>query len=1035
MTINWDRNLDTGQRAAVLAPAGPLLVLAGPGSGKTRTLAYRIARRVAEGVDPAHILAVAFTNKAADEMRERVEGLLGERGLGLHIATIHAVCLGLLRQHGEAIGLPPHFVVFDRAAQEDALTLALERLGWSTYITHEDMQALQTAVEEHKARLWDADYTPADASPQQEAYAQVGAVYADILREFKALDFDDLVIEAARLLHDDDAVRAGVQDRFRHVLVDEFHDINPAQYAFLQLLAPPPTRPDIMVVADDNQSIYGWRGAKPELVARFRRDYRPRVVTLDRNYRSTRPIIAVSRALLPQARSALPLPEHETGHLPEHHLFLTLEEEQKWLVAEIHRLITGEGLRPADIAVLYRAHWLGDAIQDALQRAGVPVHRVQRESFFDRPGNLEVLRYLQLMVSLADPHFKVALNFPRVLADELTMLQLHTLSQRSGQSLAELARQLDLYPEVSPLTRAALRRFLALLDRELLPRQGEDADRIVAALFDALETRRSPYSEEEMETLRGFAHVLRLDREVAALRQALDAGRPIVLRAAPEIDALCAAVILEYALAEVLGAPVTLYAGDGLPDDGPTNAFVVDLTPSLPSHPFPSPRRRGEGVEEDKGEVHLSPRAAGTMRYSLSTVAWRLASRLLVSYETLDQARFVVYDIETTGLRPDRHEIIEIGALTVDRRTTVGEPFHTLVRPGRSIPPAASEVHGLGDEDVRDAPPIEAVLPAFLRYIGDATLVGHNVTQFDNVFVNRALRRALGRRLVNPSLDTLELARRLYPRGAHSLAALAERLGLGSAAHRALADAEMERDLLFLLLEENRWQKELECLTDWLPMVALGMKAAAVPLADENQTLWRAAARVARRAVTMPGAERVLDRLPPDAVWTADRILADLAATALPPTLADARWFQLRQTWEHLAETFVAVQEDRSLEAFLGHAALATPEDEVPPPTPTGYVTLMTLHNAKGTEFQAVFIIGLEEGHVPHWRHQEREEDVAEECRVLYVGLTRAGRRLYLTSTRERQEGWRRNPSRFLAALSPAVLRRVYHYGEEEPAA
>lgn len=1032
MTIDWNHDLNTNQRAAAMHPAGPLLVLAGPGSGKTRTLAYRIAYLVSEaGVDPAHVLAVTFTNKAANEMRERVEGLLGERALGLQIATVHAACLRLLRQHGDAIGLPPHFVVFDRAAQEDALLLALERLGWSAYITHADMQALHTAVEARKALLRDADDEPTDATPIQVAYAQVGAAYADILREFHALDFDDLVVEAVRLLHEDETVRAQVHDRFRHVLVDEFHDINPAQYAFLRLLARPPSqRPDVMAVADDNQSIYGWRGATPALVKWFRRDYRPRVVELGRNYRSTGPLIAASRAILPQARSTRPTPEHKEGAPPEHHLFPTLADEQAWLVDEIRRLVDEEGVRPGDIAVLYRAHWMGDAIQDALQNAEVPVHRVQRESFFGRPGNLEIRRYLQLMHSLADPHFKAALNFPRVLADELTMLQLHTLSQRSGLSLATLARDLDAYPEVSPLTRAAIGRFLALLDRELLPRAGDDADRIVAALFDALETQRSPYDEEEAETLRGFAHVLRLDDEVSSLRDAVDAGRPIVLLAAPvlsiaegpAVDALCAAAILEHALTEVLSASASLHMNVGQDDilsyDWPANAFVVAL-----------------GTQDAPVEAHLTlvARDAGTIRYSLSTVAWRLASRLLVSYETLDQARFVVYDIETTGLNADRHEIIEVGALTLDRRTTVGEPFHTLVRPRRRIPPAASEVHGLTDADVRDAPAIEAVLPAFLRYVSDATLVGHNVIEFDNVFVNRALRRALRRRLLQPSLDTLELARRLYPRGAHSLAALAERFGLGGdVAHRALADAEMERDLLFVLLEENRWQKELECLTDLLPVVALGMQAAGVPLVDENQTLWRAAARVARQVLATPGTDRVLDLLPADAVWTADRILTDLATTELASTLADAHWFQLRQAWERLVDTFVAVHEDRSLEAFLGHAALAAPVDEAPEATTAGQVTLMTLHNAKGTEFRAVFIVGLEEGYVPHWRHQEREEDVEEERRVLYVGMTRARQRLYLTSVRERQEGWRRNPSRFLIALPLARVRRVYHYGTED---
>ncbi|MBU0490839.1 MAG: UvrD-helicase domain-containing protein [Chloroflexi bacterium] len=1023
MNIDWEHELNANQRLAAQHPPGPLLVRAGPGSGKTRTLAYRVAYLVQEGVDPAHILALTFTNKAADEMRRRVDDLLGEPAQGLWVSTIHAACLRLLRQHGDAIGLPRHLLVFDRAAQEDALLLALERLGWSAYITHADMQSLQTAIEARKARLLTADHEIEDATPIQEAYAQVGAIYADILRESNALDFDDLIVEAARLLHEDDSVAEQVRGQFGHVLVDEFHDLNPAQYALLKLLMPPRRRPapDIMIVADEHQSIYGWRGAVPHLVKWFQRDYRPLIIDLAHNYRSTKPLIVAARALVPNAPSAIPTPEHEHGPAPEHHLFLTRTDEQEWLVAEVQRLMVEEGLRPGDIAVLYRAHWLGDAVQDALQQAHIPVHRVQRESLFDRPGNQEILRYLQLLRSLADPQWQTALNFPRVLADELTMLQLRILSQRAGQSLADMARELDAYPEVSPLTRTAVRRFLTLLDQALLPHINEDADRVVTALFDALEPQRSPYSDQEAETLRGFAHTLRLDDEVRALRDAVDAGRPIALLVPePAIDALCAAAVLEHALVDVLGAAVTAHTAD---DDVPNNALRLALAPT--------------GASASPADLALTPRVAGSMRYSLSTVAWQLASRLLVSYETLDQARFVVYDIETTGLDADRHEIIEIGALTVDRGETVGQPFHTLVRPVQRIPAAASKIHGLTDADVRDAPPIESVLPAFLRYMGDVTLVGHNAVRFDNVFLNRALRRVLRRRLINPCLDTLELARRLLSQGPYALDALAERLGLPEAPHRALADAEVERDLLLALLEENRWQKELECLAHMLPVVALGMHAAGVPRVDENDTLWCAAARVARAASpwTLVAMDRMLDRLPTPSGWDADRVFADLAAADLPATLADAHWSQLRHTWERLAGDFVAVREDRSLEAFLGHAALASPEDEVlevtaPEAAPAGRVTLMTLHNAKGTEFRAVFIIGAEEGHIPHWRHQADENAIAEERRVLYVGMTRAGQRLYLTSTRERQEGWRRNPSRFLFDLAEDDVRRVYHYGD-----
>ena len=240
-----------------------------------------------------------------------------------------------------------------------------------------------------------------------------------------------------------------------------------------------------------------------------------------------------------------------------HHIFQTVADEGEWLVETIRELVDSGLYSHEDIAILYRLHWLGEPVEQALHQSGIPLRRVQRESFFERENVWEMVRYLKLLRSFIDPFLRVALNFPRVIADELTMLQLHGLAARADLSLVELARQLDLYPEVGPLTRAAVRRFLRDMELKLLPVADQEISVIVECLFQVLELRRNPYREEELESLRGFAAFLSLDEEVAKLRSALDAGRPIAILAEPAIDVICGAVILEHTLTDYLGVDVS----------------------------------------------------------------------------------------------------------------------------------------------------------------------------------------------------------------------------------------------------------------------------------------------------------------------------------------------------------------------------------------------------------------------------------------------------------------------------------------------
>jgi len=1004
-------SLDDEQRAVVLHGPGPALVVAGPGSGKTRAITHRMAYLLVTGrARPEEVLGLAFTNKAAEEMRSRLGALAGEEARDVWISTFHSLCLRLLREHGREIGLPPHFVVFDEMAQEEALAAALGQEGWYRYSTLYELEQLRTFITWQKSR-----FPPQEPAPEDQAWAAIAARYQEMLAAFNALDFDDLILRAVELLSTVPQVREAVQRRWRYVFVDEYHDTSPSQYALLTLLAPPPEA-ECMVVADQDQSIYGWRGGDPALVERFIADYHPCILHLHRNYRSAGPIVAATQAIISEVEGRRPRPsaivEGPKVDAPvTHHLFARPEQETAWVVEAIRHLVR-EGRRLGDIAILYRTHRRGDPLEQALALASIPFQRIRRRGLFQHPGSEEVLRHLQLLRHLADPAFKAALTFPRVLVDELTMLQFRRLAQREGLTLVDLARRLDRYPEVSPLTRAAVGEFVHTCDTLRAHLAQAPAPQAVRRLFGVLQDLRSPYREEDRETLLGFAAFLDLRDEAQAIRRALDAGQPLALTAVGTLDAALGGILLQDALQTYLleSPPLSVVQ--------PTAPGEAELRIQWGEGGPPSPK----GEER---AVVLRERQAGGTRYGIALQAWRLAQALLGSFETLDQERFVVYDLETTGLSPHCDEVVEIAAVTLDRGQRVGAPFHTLVRPSRRISREAQKVHGISQEEVRDAPPMEVVLPQFLAYLGDAILVGHNVALFDNVILDREMGRLLGRGLTHPTLDTREVASRLFPRLPHSLAALLEHFRLPhQEAHRALPDAEATADLLLALLAENRRQKELESLVEYLPLVAIADASRGEQAQGEHGMLREAARRVVGRWRARRAIQRLSEALPNPLGFEASRHLAALEREPPTPSVSDHRWDSLRREWEERADLFASLSRDASLPAFLDYLATATGEDAYRPDEDV--VTLMSLHNAKGKEFPAVIIVGVEEGEIPYWTAQGAER-LAEERRVLYVGMTRAREWLALTSVRGEGER-RRNPSRFLSGVPTRLIRRCYHY-------
>jgi DNA helicase-2/ATP-dependent DNA helicase PcrA len=408
-----DPELNPAQLAAVRVRSGPLLVLAGAGTGKTRVITHRIAALIKSGIRASRILAVTFTNKAAREMRERALKLLGTRAKRAkppEISTFHALCVRVLRRHAARLGYPEHFAIYDRGDQETVARSALRelRVGPEGLAPGEFLHL----IGEWKNRaLGPAEATELASTAREELAAQAYARYQALLKASGAVDFDDLLLLTVQLFERFPEARYAETSRYDHLLIDEYQDTNGLQYQIACMLAS--SHRNLCVVGDDDQSIYGWRGAEVTHILEFTRDFpEARVVTLEDNYRSHAPILDLANRLIAHNGARHPKTlraARSGGSAPRFARFEDELAEAQAVVQEIRRRLDTDGyerVRASDIAILFRTNEQPRPFEVELRRARVPYVLVGGTSFFDRKEVRDVLSYLKL---LANPSDEVAL--------------------------------------------------------------------------------------------------------------------------------------------------------------------------------------------------------------------------------------------------------------------------------------------------------------------------------------------------------------------------------------------------------------------------------------------------------------------------------------------------------------------------------------------------------------------------------------------------------------------------------------------------
>jgi DNA helicase II / ATP-dependent DNA helicase PcrA len=438
MTAAMRGALNDRQRDAVEHGDGPLLVLAGAGTGKTRVLVHRIAHLIEAGTPPWEILAVTFTNKAAGEMRERVVQLLGERARPLWIGTFHAVCARLLRRFGERIGLARDFQIFDDDDQLKIVGQLLKEDGCEDAVSPRSL-----LVRFDRAKNRGEDPRQRRTGHYLDDFVErIFPRYQERLRREQAVDFNDLLLLLLGLFDDEEA-GPRLSLLFGHVLVDEFQDTNRVQYGIACRMAAA-TR-NLTVVGDDDQSIYGWRGAEPKNLFDFERDFpETTVIRLEQNYRSTSVILDTANAVIERnlERHAKQLWTERAGGDPvEWYEASDDRGEAYWVAAQIARLVGEQGLSPGDVACLYRTHAQSRALEDQLRRHGLTPEIVGGVGFYERKEVKDVLAYLRLLVNPAsDTSFERIVNTPARGIGEATVDKIRQLARARELPLLAAAR-------------------------------------------------------------------------------------------------------------------------------------------------------------------------------------------------------------------------------------------------------------------------------------------------------------------------------------------------------------------------------------------------------------------------------------------------------------------------------------------------------------------------------------------------------------------------------------------------------------------
>ncbi len=932
------------QRAAIEAPPQPLLVLAGPGAGKTFCLIERIRYLVEKlNFDPERICAFTFTNKAAEEIASRLERQLGPRAERVKRGTIHAFCAELLREFGEHVGLEPGFGIADDDYQRSVLRKLAVPPQWHGNLL---VRFASQRFREDSLRPNDAD---------------IFDRYQRFLEKRNLLDFDMLILKTAELMRSD--VAATIRGCWDCVLVDEFQDLNRAQYSIIRELAR--EHRNVFAVGDDEQSIYSWAGADPEVFLDFANDFGVKTkAQLGENRRCPREVVDLARRLIDINTPIFSDRRHAESERdsPFRVTALTFETEDAeiaWIMDDVVRDRREHGLDCGEYALLYRKHEIGDTAETGFLIAGIPCRLAQGRALAEDPVVGYLIAALRVIASPDDPIFRE--SFLQVVLPKPLFDSSRAKAAETAQSLlAYLEQTARALPREHGDARKIWRGFYALRNLAALGARHTTITDLVDELLSQRVGEYRTVLEDNHDELSDPAEDDDVQRLAAHLTAALETGRMVWI---PRLGGV------EIALKGIL-------TGLGI--------RRVQLGGTLP------PDAMAIGAAE-----------ASALGIALSVFK---AAQLVRTATFANHFRdFTAVDIESTDRNVASAEVVEIAAVRVRDGRIVGE-FNSLVKPRVPITEGARRVHGLDESAVAGAPFFEEVWPEFRDFCGSDVVVAHNGYHFDFPILRR-----MAEGLAAPDLctyDTLLLARELHA-GSAKLLDLARVYGVDPGqSHRALDDTRTLANLFLVLGEAKIVRARKTALVNLLDHLGVALALSDEESLGPEALLLRKLARPyslgrysdclevyrAERGQSedksLPTLDELIDRLGGEKAML--RIRAEKSAEQRYP----AAMQRLRPLLEQGADKPLSEQ----ITGFLERAVLSRWDGAEPEPA---RVNLLTLHSTKGLEFSRVYIVGAEDAQLPGGREPSKRE-IEEARRLLYVGMTRTKDRLILTRVEAR---------------------------------
>lgn len=521
------QGLNPQQEEAVKHSGSPLLIVAGAGSGKTRVLSNRIAYLIAtKRAHHGEILAITFTNKAAAEMRERIEALVGGRAKAMWISTFHSSCVRILRREAANVGLNSNFSIYDSADSLRLITLVAKNLDLDP--KKFPPKSIQHKISALKNELVDDDSFASQANyndPFETAVAEVFKGYTQRLRQANAMDFDDLIAQTVYMFRAFPALAESYRRRFRHVLVDEYQDTNHAQYALVREIVGLGTDTEVQpseltVVGDSDQSIYAFRGADIRNIVEFEHDYpNARTIKLEQNYRSTQNILSAANSVIsrnPNRQEKRLWTAEGDGEKIVGYVGENEHDEAQFIAKEIDRLQDEEGLRPGDVAIFYRTNAQSRSIEDVLVRVGLPYKVVGGTRFYERKEIKDALAYLRVLVNPDDDvNLRRVLNEPKRGIGDRAEGAIAALAERDRTSFMDAARRADQAPGMATRSVNAVLGFVKLLDDLAEVATGSGAAAALEAVLEqtgylaGLRASNDPQDESRVENLAELVAVVR----------------------------------------------------------------------------------------------------------------------------------------------------------------------------------------------------------------------------------------------------------------------------------------------------------------------------------------------------------------------------------------------------------------------------------------------------------------------------------------------------------------------------------------------